>query len=164
MTTTTETPLETRAPDAAEPNQATPVEGEDAGPAAVTSVWRPTNLTTAELLKEIAHQAEQLVIKQVALAKAELLADLRAEASMAGGVGLGFEIGGLAVNALLVAVILGLTHWMRGWVAALVVTGFLLLVAVVVAAAGWERRVRVPLAKTRKTLKDDVKWTKERLA
>jgi uncharacterized protein YciW len=44
------------------------------------------------------------------------------------------------------------------------VAGGLLLIAAIVAYVSWQRRVTAPLALTRKTLKEDVQWAKERLA
>jgi hypothetical protein len=67
------------------------------------------------------------------------------------------------VNALLVALVFGLTAWMPGWVAGLIVAGVMLALAAVIGYVGWTRRV-MPLTVTRKTLKEDVRWAKEQLA
>jgi len=53
---------------------------------------------------------------------------------------------------------------MPGWIAALVVAGVVLVIAIVLGSVGWSRRVMNPLATTRKTLKEDVHWAKERVA
>jgi hypothetical protein len=125
--------------------------------------FQATELTTPDLLKEIAHQAQLLAGKQIALAKAEIIADLRDEAAMVEGVGLGALVVLLAINTLLVSGILALGRLFPGWLAGLMVTGALLVIATVAALAGWRRRVRVPLARTRRSLREDMRWTKEKL-
>jgi hypothetical protein len=40
----------------------------------------------------------------------------------------------------------------------------LLAIGGVLALVGWQQRVSAPLAVTRKTMKEDVQWAKERLA
>jgi len=70
----------------------------------------------------------------------------------------------VGLNLLFVAAVFALAMKMPGWVAALVVGGVVLLVAAVLGSIGWSRRVTNPLAMTRKTLKEDVQWAKERVA
>jgi uncharacterized membrane protein len=60
--------------------------------------------------------------------------------------------------------VFALARVMPGWLAALVVAGVVLLIAGVVAYLSWGRRVTSPLQLTRKTLKEDAQWAKERLA
>ena len=50
------------------------------------------------------------------------------------------------------------------WLAALIVGGVLLVAAALLGYIGWKRMVTNPLALTRQTLKEDVRWVKERLA
>jgi uncharacterized membrane protein YqjE len=121
-------------------------------------------LSTAELVKEITAEVGQLVKKQVELAKAEVKADVRSEAMMAGGLGIGAVLGLLTISMLFVTVVLALARVMPGWLAGLIVSGFLLGLALIAALIGWSKRVRQPLARTRQSLKEDVRWTKERLA
>jgi uncharacterized membrane protein YqjE len=121
-------------------------------------------LSTAELIKEITSQFGHLAKKQVELAKTELRADVRAEIGMVKGLGIAALAALLALNVTLVAVVLALARKMPGWGAALVVAGFLVGVAVIAGLLGWQRRVRTPLERTRKTLEEDVRWAKERVA
>jgi len=44
------------------------------------------------------------------------------------------------------------------------VSGVAGLAAVIAGLLGWRKRVQKPMAKTRRELKEDVKWTKERMA
>jgi membrane protein len=68
------------------------------------------------------------------------------------------------VNMLLVAAVFALTVWIPGWLAALGVAVLLLAIGGLLALVGWKRRVSAPLAVTRKTVKEDMQWAKERLA
>jgi uncharacterized membrane protein YqjE len=125
---------------------------------------QPRDLSTAELVKEIARESRELVKTQVDLAKAELRADLAHEKTTIAGLGVAALAGLIGVTLLLVTAILALAKVMPAWLAGLVVSGFVLLVAGVAGWIGWKRRVREPLARTRHALKEDVRWTKERLA
>jgi hypothetical protein len=121
-------------------------------------------LSTAELIREITREVGVLVRKQIELTKAELREDLRSEAAAAGGLGVGAIAALLALNMIFVTIALALARVMPGWAAGLIVTGFLLGIAAIAGLVGWSKRVRTPLARTRRSLKEDIKWTKERLA
>jgi hypothetical protein len=121
-------------------------------------------LSTRELVSRLLKAGSLLVAKEVELARAEIKADLQAElgmlklliASAFGAV--------LGVNLLLVSAVFALTHWLPGWLAALVLAGLFLVVSLALGLIGWQRRVSSPLAITRKTVKEDMQWAKERLA
>jgi hypothetical protein len=49
-------------------------------------------------------------------------------------------------------------------VAGLAVSGFVLGIALIIGLVSWGRRVRTPLERTRRSLKEDIQFTKERLA
>ncbi|HEY2901360.1 MAG TPA: phage holin family protein [Polyangia bacterium] len=120
--------------------------------------------TTVELFKAIGSQGEQLIKAQLALARAELQADVIKEVKMVAGLGVSAIAALIAVNLLLVAAVFALATVMPGWAAGLIVAGAISIIAGVAAAVGWSRRVTNPLARTRHELKEDVKWTKERVA
>jgi hypothetical protein len=124
----------------------------------------PHDLSTVDLLKEIAVQSQNLVKAQVALAKAELRADLAAEKKMAGSLGVAAVAALTGINMLLVAAILALATRIPGWLAALIVSGIVLLGGGLAAGLGWQKRVRRPLSTSRDEVREDVKWTKEKLA
>jgi uncharacterized membrane protein YqjE len=121
------------------------------------------NASTGELVGRLADEAKELVKKEVDLAKVELRTELKSEAKLA----LGFAVGGLAaflaLQILLAALVLGLAETMPAWVAALIVGGGVLIVGAVAALVGWGYRVRHPLDKTRKTLKEDAQWVQQGL-
>ena len=90
-----------------------------------------------ELLTELPTQVSELVHREIELLKTELLVKLKAL-----GIGAGLLLGallvlGAMVGVLLTAAILALSLVMPGWLAALLVAAFLLIVAVVLALIGW---------------------------
>jgi Putative Actinobacterial Holin-X, holin superfamily III len=120
-------------------------------------------MSTRELIAEILGKASLLIKTEAELAKAEIKADLQSQLAVVKGLAVALVCGLLALNMLLVALVLGLTTWIAGWLAALLTAGVLLALGAVIGYIGWTRRV-IPLAVTRKTLKEDVQWAKERLA
>ena len=120
-------------------------------------------LSNRELLTAITAKASLLAKKGVELAKAELRADVQAELATAKALGIAAIAALFGVSLLLVAGVLALATRMPGWVAALIVGGVLLVIGAVVAYVGWRRVVTNPLALTRQTLEEDVRWVKEHL-
>jgi hypothetical protein len=122
-----------------------------------------TEISTPALLKEIAGRVELLAKKQFELMKAELLAELHQEAGVARGLGIAAVAALAGTVLLMVTGVLALSMLMPAWMAGLVVSGAVLLVAAIVGLLGWRQRVREPLPRSRDALKEDVKWVKERL-
>jgi len=121
-------------------------------------------LSMRELLGEITGKVTLLAKKEVELAKTEIKADLESELSMAKGHRIAVLSAALGLNMLLVALVLALATYMPGWLAALLLGGTLLVTGGICGYVTWIRRVTKPLAITRKTLKEDAQWAKERLA
>ena len=122
------------------------------------------SLSTRQLLAQLLETLSLLVTKEVELARAELKADMKAELDMVKLLAAGGIVALLGVNMLLVAAVFALSVWMPGWIVALGAAVVLLAIAGLLAFIGWQRRVSAPLALTRKTVKEDVQWAKERLA
>ena len=122
------------------------------------------SLSTRQLLAQLLETVSLLVTKEVELARAELKTDLNRELDMVKLLAAGGIVALFGVNMLLVAAVFALTVWMPGWMAALGAAVLLLAIAGLLAFIGWKRRVSAPLALTRKTMKEDVQWAKERLA
>lgn len=123
--------------------------------------------STRELVARLVHQSKMLVRTEVALAKAELTQDLKREKHTVEGLGVAAICALCTINLLLVALVLGLSDdllLMPGWAAACVVAAGVLVVGSAAGLVGWSMRVKAPLEKTRKTLEEDVKWAKERMA
>jgi putative superfamily III holin-X len=123
-------------------------------------------MRTKELVTEVARKAGQLARKEVELARVELRADLRSEIRMASGLGVAGLCAILGVQLLLTALVLGLMEagLLPGWAAALIVAAVVFGVGAGVGLWGWGRRVRRPLDTTRRSLQEDVRWAKERMA
>lgn len=123
-------------------------------------------MSTRELVNELATKASQLARKEVELAKSELRADIRSEVKMASGLGVAGLCGLFTLQLLLVAVVFALFEGgvMPGWLASLVVAAVVLAIGTAVGLWGWARRVRTPLHTTRRSLKENVRWAKEQVA
>jgi uncharacterized membrane protein len=116
------------------------------------------------MLSEVTQDLTTLMRQEVELAKAEIRADLRTQLGTVKAFGVAAIAALLGLNLLLVAGVLALGLKIAAWLAALIVGGALLVTAVIVGYVGWRHMVTNPLALTRQTLKEDVRWMKERLA
>jgi len=127
---------------------------------------RPLSETpTPQLVTRLMSDTKALVQAEVELAKSELKKDLKREVRMLEGLGIAAVCALCTLNLLLVAVVFGLAQAaMPGWAAALLVAGVVLAIGTAAGLIGWTMRVKEPLEKTRKTLKEDVRWAKERMA
>ena len=121
-------------------------------------------LSTRELVVEITGTVALLARKEVELARTEMKADLRSQIAMVTSLGAAALLALLGLDLLLVAGVLALAPWVAPWLSALVGGAALLLVGATIGSIGWARRVGSPLALTRKTIKEDVRWAKERLS
>ncbi len=120
--------------------------------------------STRVLVGQIGSQLLQIVQTEVELARAELASDLRSGRRTMVRLGVATVAALAGLNLLLVAGVLALATVMPGWLAALIVAGVLVGVAAGVGYMGWTHRPRSPLALTRKSLKEDWEWLKERVA
>jgi uncharacterized membrane protein (DUF485 family) len=121
-------------------------------------------LSMRALVAEIIGKATLLAKKEVELAKVEVRADFDAEVSTVKGLAVSALVVVLGLNMLLTAAVFVLAAYMPGWLAALLIGGVLVVIGGILGYASWAGRVSRPLAVTRKTLKDNAQWTKERLA
>ena len=119
---------------------------------------------TATVSRKVIESATQLAKKEIELAKSELRADVRKEVAMAKGLGVAGLCALWTVSLMLVACALALGTVIAEWAAALIVAGVVLAVGTVAGLLGWGKRVKTPLEATRRTLKEDALWAKERLA
>ncbi len=125
---------------------------------------RLESMSNKELLQHVAQSALLLAKKEVELAKAELKADLKSEVAMAKGLTVAGLCAIWTVAMMLVATAMALGTAIPEWAAALIVAAAVLLVGTVAGLVGWGKRVKEPLETTRRTIKEDVQWAKERVA
>ena len=90
-----------------------------------------------ELTKDLVAQLRRLVASEIALFKAEMTAKAKAA-----GIGAGLLVGALlflffAFGVLVAAAVLGFALILPAWLAALIVAGILLLIAIVLGLIGW---------------------------
>src|SRR5215470_4434170 len=121
-------------------------------------------LSTRELITEIKEKGTLLARKEIELAKTEIRADLQSELAMVKGLGVAAVLALLSLGQFLLAAVAALAPIVAPWLSALVIALILLLGAAIAGYIGWSRRVSNPLALTRKTVKEDMQWAKERLA
>ena len=121
-------------------------------------------LSVGTLINEIMGKVTLLAKKEIELAKVEVKADMESELAMAKGLAIAFLVTVLGLNILLVALVFALATVMPGWLAALLIGGGLVVIGGILGYVSWTRRVTSPLALTRKTIREDSQWVKERLA
>lgn len=97
----------------------------------------PRKRSLIELVTSIPTLVQELVMREIELVKAEMLAKLKAL-----GIGAGLLAGALLfllamLGVLLTAAIFALSQVMPGWLAALLVAAFLLIVAVILGLIGY---------------------------
>ena len=131
-------------------------------PAAVPA--RLEAMSNKELLQHVMQGAVLLAKKEVELAKVELKADLKNEVAMAKGLGAAGLCAIWTVGMMLVAAAMALGTRLPEWAAALIVAAGVLLVGTVAGLLGWGKRVKNPMETTRRSIKEDVQWAKERIA
>ena len=131
-------------------------------PAAVPA--RLEAMSNKELLQHVAQSAVLLAKKEVELAKVELKADLKNEVAMAKGLGAAGLCAIWTVGMMLVAGAMALGTVLQEWAAALIVAAGVLLVGTIAGLLGWGKRVKNPMETTRRSIKEDVQWAKERIA
>jgi uncharacterized membrane protein YqjE len=120
--------------------------------------------STRALVGDIGGRLLHLVQSEVELARAELASDMRSGRRLIVGLGVAAAAAIVGLTLLLVAVVLALAPLMPGWLAALLVGALALAVGATAGAIGWKQRPRAPLARTRKSLKEDWEWLKDQVA
>jgi uncharacterized membrane protein YqjE len=121
-------------------------------------------LSNRELIAHTLGNATLLVKKEIELARAELRADLASELAMAKGLGIAGLCALCALNMMLVCVALALGTVIPAWAGALIVAAVVLAIGCTAGLVGWGKRVKDPLSATRRTLKEDLQWAKQRIA
>jgi uncharacterized membrane protein YqjE len=115
-----------------------------------------------ELLKELSQETSTLVRQELELAKAEMTEKGKQAGVGAGMVGGAGAAGLMALIALTLTLIFAMDTFMKGWLAALIVTLVWGAVAGVLALQGRNRikEATPPAPQTIETVKEDVQWAK----
>jgi hypothetical protein len=121
-------------------------------------------LSTSEIVRVAVEDLRELTKTQIQLAKTEARSELQEGVGMAKRLGVAAFAAIVGVNLLFVTAALGLATVLPGWLAALFVCAFVGIGGGIMGAVGWGKRVRVPMERTRHELKENVRWTKERMA
>jgi uncharacterized membrane protein YqjE len=116
--------------------------------------------TIADLIRRLVNDLQDLIDRQIELAKQELRENLIQLAKASGLLAAGALLLFLAVLFLLITIILGVEAiWQgRGWIAALTITLLLGIVGAGLALRGKDRVKIDPVSRTRETLKEDFEW------
>jgi uncharacterized membrane protein YqjE len=140
-----------------------PAGGKDPDPEDLRDLRR---LPTRDLVMEIAKKAKLLARAEIELAKREVKEDLRSEIKMASGLGVAGLCGILALAMLLVTIAFALQEAgvVPGWLAAILVAAVVLAIGTAAGLWGWAKRVRTPLDTTRRSIQENVRWAKDRIA
>ncbi|WP_240917038.1 phage holin family protein [Nocardioides sp. HDW12B] len=123
----------------------------------------PSQLSTAQLVSRMTEQTSTLVRSEMELAKAEIqqtVKDVGRGAGLFGASGVLALYGG---GALVATVILGLSTFLDGWLAALIVTVVLFAIAGVAALAGKKKvqQAAPPVEATKRNVARDIAAVKE---
>jgi uncharacterized membrane protein YqjE len=120
--------------------------------------------STGDLLKQLSQETATLVRQEIELARAELTEKGKQAGKGAGMMGGAGVSGTMALLALTLTVIFVLDTFMRGWLAALLVTLVWGAVAATLALLGRNRikEATPPAPQTVETVKEDVRWAKNR--
>jgi hypothetical protein len=116
----------------------------------------------ADLLKQLSQETTTLVRQEIELAKAEATERGKQAGVGAGMVGGAGAAGLMALIALTLTAVFALDTFMKGWLAALIVTVIWGAVAGALALLGRNRikEATPPAPQTIETVKEDVQWAK----
>lgn len=116
-----------------------------------------------EILKDLAYQSSALVRDEVTLAKQEISEKLKSLQAATLIIIVGSLMGFLALAAACAAAIVGLAEYIDPWKSALIVTGILALLAIVMIFTGIRMINKTSLKpeQTIRTLEENKEWLKE---
>jgi uncharacterized membrane protein YqjE len=120
------------------------------------------NAHTGELIADLAGEAKRLVAKEVELAKSELREASRREVRSLAILGVAALFMIAALHLIIASAVVALAQTMSFSRAALLLAAATLSVGIVVATVGWAIREKHPLARTEKTLRESLQWTKQK--
>lgn len=117
-----------------------------------------------DLLENIVYNVQEIVRSEVRLARTEMTEQVKKVRLAAPMLIVGAVAGLLAALFLMWAAVYGLLFLIPLWAAALVVSGFLMLVGGAAASAGMKRLRQInPPNRTIATVKENVQWAKQQV-
>lgn len=118
-----------------------------------------------ELFTELAAETGTLVRQEVALAQAEITAKATKAGKNVGYLAAGGAVGYVGLMAMVAGIILGLSHFIPAWLAALLVGGIIAVVSYVLvnSALSALRNMDVTPTETVESIKEDAQWLKNQV-
>ena len=125
----------------------------------------PEEMSTRELVGELASNGSLLIKRQLKLAELEAARNFNTEKTSVEMLGVAAVLGysGLIVLFVAAGMGLGVALGHAYWAGCLIVGGALLLVAGIFAPAGWTKRVKTPLRRSRRELRKELTWASTQL-
>jgi hypothetical protein len=119
-----------------------------------------------ELFTELANETSTLVRQEVALAQTELTQKATRVGKNVGFLAVGGAIGYAALLAILAAVVIGLSHFIPAWAAALIVGVVVGIVAYLLISSALNALKKTDLAprETVEQIKEDAQWLKNQVS
>jgi uncharacterized membrane protein YqjE len=122
--------------------------------------------TLGDLFSDLSQKASLLVRQEVQLAKVEMKEKATEASKEVALIAVGIFLGNAALLSLAAALIVGLSHFMEGWLAALLVGLVLAVVAGILVAQGVQslREMNALPQQTITTLQEDKEWLKRQMS
>ena len=121
--------------------------------------------SVGELFGDLTREMSTLVRQEVQLAKTEMTQKAASLGKNVGFITVAAIFACLALQALTAAAILGLAEFLAPWLAALIVTGVLLIVGIILifVALGAIKKEGIAPTQTMETIQEDVQWAKQQV-
>ncbi len=119
-----------------------------------------------ELFSELAAETGTLVRQEVALAQAELTTKAASVGKNVGFLAVGAAVGYAAVLAIIAGIILGLSNFIPGWIAAILVGAVVGIAAFVLISSALTalKDTNLKPEETVESIKEDARWLKDQVS
>ena len=125
---------------------------------------RQNERSVPEVLHDIVSNIQEIARSEFRLAKSEIKEQVSKAAEPAATLAMGIVLAMYAFGFMLLTIVYVLATVVSAWLAALLVTAVVAVVALVLVTAGKDRLKRVkPPEKTIETLKENVEWAKTQI-
>ncbi len=119
-----------------------------------------------ELFSELASETGTLIRQEVSLAQAEMTQKATRVGKSVGSLAIGGAIGYAGMLAIMAGIIMGLSYFIPGWLAAILVGGIVAVVSYVLinSALTTLRNTDVKPTETVESIKEDAQWLKNQVS